>query len=389
MVKNVSKASIHWRELDILRGLAAILMIVNHAGYKILIPNLAEGGLSGTLIFIGSFAPVLFFFITGIGYGIQSNRRKKTGYWTLTLYKVVILVLADQFFFWDEGRWLGLNFLGFIGFSTLVMAWLRSSRRPLFYAMAGFAAVSCLRYLIGPYLHSLGSDRGLLTWIIGTSGISGISYPLAPWLAYPFVGYLIGVAAMHYREFVESHRWEVISGLLILACFPGVAGIMLSRSGASFHRWSTVGIGFYVISFTIIFLGLAWSLAFIGDSRLKIWQNTASLRGISSLAVVPVHYYLIHLLTVLGIVGLGFFGYSVVTIGVLTASFFLARSLEQLSKSICQIKNRKLIWLVLVTILLLAASITLIYNKESAFLVMSTRTLGQIILCLLLVIRWE
>ncbi len=146
MTKDIPKLNLHWKELDILRGLAAILMIINHVGYKTLAPNLTEGGLSGTLVFIGSFAPVLFFFVTGVG--------------------------------------------------------------------------------------------------------------------------------------------------------------------------------FYVVSFTVIFVGLAWSLALCGDSRLKIWENAVSLTGISSLAVVFIHYYLIYLLKLIGIVGLDFLGFSLVTFAVLTTSFF-------------------------------------------------------------------
>ncbi|AFZ22143.1 hypothetical protein Mic7113_6569 (plasmid) [Allocoleopsis franciscana PCC 7113] len=38
-MKNDAHHSIHWTELDVLRGLAALLMILNHLGYKILAPN--------------------------------------------------------------------------------------------------------------------------------------------------------------------------------------------------------------------------------------------------------------------------------------------------------------------------------------------------------------
>lgn len=72
-----TKERVHWPELDVLRGLAALLMIVNHAGYKILAENLTDSGLAGNLLFISSFAPVLFFFVTGVGYGVQSSQKKK------------------------------------------------------------------------------------------------------------------------------------------------------------------------------------------------------------------------------------------------------------------------------------------------------------------------
>lgn len=71
MIENNHKVSIRWQEIDVLRDLAAILMVVNHVGYKTLDPHQLNGSLAGNLVFIGSFAPVIFFFVTGVGYGIQ------------------------------------------------------------------------------------------------------------------------------------------------------------------------------------------------------------------------------------------------------------------------------------------------------------------------------
>src|SRR5574338_814206 len=111
-MNNKIQTKVYWPELDVLRGLAALLMIVNHAGYKILAPNLIEDGtFAGNLLFICSFAPVLFFFVTGVGYGIQSIQKKKVGHWHVILNKMFILVLADLLMHWSEGRWLGLDFL--------------------------------------------------------------------------------------------------------------------------------------------------------------------------------------------------------------------------------------------------------------------------------------
>ena len=50
---------LHWPELDIVRGIAAVAMIVNHLGYKTLHPEQLSSGLTSHLVFIGSFAPVL------------------------------------------------------------------------------------------------------------------------------------------------------------------------------------------------------------------------------------------------------------------------------------------------------------------------------------------
>ena len=70
------------------------------------------------LVFLGSFAPVLFFFLTGLGYGVQSaagKRPRGQGY----LIKVGILLLADALMWMKPGTYVGNDFLGFIGLSML------------------------------------------------------------------------------------------------------------------------------------------------------------------------------------------------------------------------------------------------------------------------------
>lgn len=366
------------------------MMILNHLGYKTIAPNLVDSSLAGSLLFISSFAPVLFFFVTGVGYGIQSSRKKKTSHWSVILNKFIILFLADLLMHWSEGRWLGLDFLGFIALSSLVMEFIRNSKSPLIYSLVGFVLISLMRYLLGPLIQSLGNEPqawGILNWILGTKDTPGVSYPLSPWMAYPFAGYIIGVAAMRYRGFIETHRWRVVSGLLVIGGLPAIAGLILLQRGASFFRWGTVGIGFYVVSFAVILISLAGSLAIRGEPKLKVGQDALSLRGIASLAVVPVHYFLIYLAIIAGGTGLNLFGYSLIAIAVLTASFFLARSIENLSQIIRQVKKQRIVWFGLAAMFILAAGLTLFYSQQSTSLALFPRTFGQIVLCLLFVVR--
>lgn len=387
---NEAQKSIHWTELDVLRGLAALMMILNHLGYKTLAPNLVDSGLAGSLLFISSFAPVLFFFVTGVGYGIQSSRKKKTSHWYGILNKFIILVLADLLMHWSEGRWLGLDFLGFIALSSLVMEFIRSSKSPLTFSIVGFVLISLMRYLVGPLIHSHGYDQlawGVLNWILGTKDTPGVSYPLSPWMAYPFAGYIIGVGAMRYRGFIETRRWRVVSGLLMLGGLQAIASLILLQRGASFFRWGTVGIGFYVVSFAVISFSLAGVLTICAEPRLKVGQDALSLRGIASLAVVPVHYFLIYLVFIAGATGVDLFRYSLIAIAVLAASFFLARSIENLSQIIRQVKKQRIVWFGLAAMFVLAAILTLFYSQPSTSLALFPRTFGQIVLCLLFVVR--
>lgn len=388
---NDTQKKIHWTELDVLRGLAALMMILNHLGYKILAPNLANSGLAGSLLFISSFAPVIFFFVTGVGYGIQSSRKKKSSPWYGILNKFLILVLADLLMHWSEGRWLGLDFLGFIALSSLVLEFIRRTNYPVTYCLVGFVLISLMRYVLGPVIHSHGYDKlawgVVLNWILGSQVTPGVSYPLSPWIAYPFAGYIIGVAAMHYRGIIETHRWRVVSGLLVLGGLPAIASLLFLKREGAFFRWGMVGIGFYVVSFAVILISLAGVLAMCGNPRLKVCQDALSLKGIASLAVVPVHYFLIYLVVLAGVTGVDLFRYSLIAIAVLAGSFFLARAVENLSQLIRQVKTQKVVWFGLVALFVLAAILTLFYSQQSTSLALFPRTLGQLVLCLLFVIR--
>ncbi len=146
--------------------------------------------------------------------------------------------------------------------------------------------------------------------------------------------------------------------------------------------------GFYVMSFAVILMSLAGTLAICGNPRLIISQNALSLRGIASLAVVPVHYFLIYLVVLMGGKGMDLFRYSLIAVAVLIASFLLARSVENLSQIIRKIKKQRIAWFGLAGMFLVAAVITLISSQQSTSLALIPRTFGQIVLCLLFVLRW-
>ncbi|MDJ0662241.1 MAG: heparan-alpha-glucosaminide N-acetyltransferase domain-containing protein [Crocosphaera sp.] len=383
--QNSLSENFHWYELDILRGLAAILMIVNHVGYAILSPELTTKGMSGLLIFIGSFAPVLFFFITGVGSGIQSRQEPRKNYWSGVLYKVFVLVVADQFFYWNKGSLLGINFLGFIGFSTLVIAWIRRSQHSAIFAFAGLIIISSLRYLIAPIMQSFHIDNGLLIWILGQPGIQDISYPMSPWLAYPFAGYLIGYTAVRYGSFRDKHPKKSIIIFLILSFFPAALTLILLQIGSSLHRWGTVAIGFYVISFSIILISLSSSLACVQFFKSQNIKNFISLRGISSLIVVPIHYYLIFLLKSVGLNNLNFIVFTILTIFTIVLSFFISKSISKWSKFIKRTHYQSVVSIVLISLTIVTAMITFVYAPINPFLSMFGRTCGQVLLSLLFV----
>jgi len=388
MTEQALEKKFSWQELDILRGLAALLMIVNHGGYEVLISDLATHGISGFIIFIGSSAPVLFFFIIGVGYGLQSGQKIKPNYWSDVIYKVIILILADQFFFWKRGQLIGLDFLGFIAFSTLVMAGIRVSKKTLLYAIIGFIAVFVLRYLVGPYLDN--SDiqvPSLVAWVIGTKELSNISYPLSPWLAYPFLGYIVGVGVIQYQKNLEFERLSVIVKLLLFSLVPAIGSLLLWYKGASFFRWGSVSLGFYLYSFAILLVSLAFSLLIKLIPSTTFYQHILSLRGVTSLAVVPIHYALIVLATFMGLKNLNFLMSAFVITIIVVLSFFFARQVNYWSYWASKSPNHTIWKWIIFVLSSLVAVLTIFYGKTISLSGTLLASFGQILLCFLLVLR--
>jgi hypothetical protein len=132
----------------------------------------------------------------------------------------------------------------------------------------------------------------------------------------------------------KSIPLPVVSGLLILGELLSLAALILLQKGASFFRWVTVGVFFSVVSFAGISLSFAGSLALGGEPMLRVCQEALSLRGITSLAVVLLSYFLISLVVIIGRTRLDLFRHSLIAISVLITSFLLARTVENFSQVI-------------------------------------------------------
>jgi uncharacterized membrane protein/predicted membrane protein len=382
--------SLYWPELDILRGIAAVLMIINHLGYKTLNAEQLSDSLMNYVVFTGSFAPVLFFFITGFGYGLQAHKRQKSNHWAILLNKVVILILADSFLFWSNGHWLGLDFFGFIAMSCVVLELIRSSRRSILYVITGLILISALRYGIGPHLilnESLGYVGNFLTWFLGTSSHEGISYPFSPWMLYPILGYILGWISGQEPSFIKQRWLRMSCHLSLLAILPLSSGIILAHMGSPFFRWGTVSFSYCVISFAAILIALACSILINQLKMLRYFKKHLSLPGVSSFAIVPIHYFIIYLLELINLNNLNVLSFFIVLTIALILSFLIAQFINQLGEYNQRIHRQRLLYWGLVTIVIFSSAVVLIFNQQNKGIAMLARTLGQISLCLLFAIR--
>jgi hypothetical protein len=265
-------------------------MIINHLSVNTTAFEASQ--LRDVLFFVGGLAPVVFFFLTGLGYGVQSvapNKSRRHGY----LVKVALLLLADALSWIRPGQYLGNDFLGFIGISMLVLEWIRRVPRSIPLAAAMGFLVIALRFGLGPVLRDQLDPSGSFSWagfLLGTLPLDGFSYPPCPWLFYPLSGYVLGRLAASHRQSMSSLWTPILSVLLLFACLSlGIAAAVLAR-GAILFRFGTMSVGFFSASLAAISISLILALAACGAGSTRSFVDVVSLTGIRSLSVVPLHY---------------------------------------------------------------------------------------------------
>ena len=371
-----------WPELDLLRGFAGVVMVYNHAAAH-WVGGSDASGLPGLLFTIGSYAPVLFFAATGLGYGIQAEAKGGRGGHAFGFgRKVAILLLADALMWLSPQTFLGNNFLGFIALTMLLLEPLRSSRRGWWIAAIAAIGIAGLRYVIVPKLLVVpaGTTPTLLHWMAGLGSPPGFAYPPLPWFAYGLVGFSVGVMAQRHREAVLARRRQLIA-LAGAGALLGLAFVLwrLDR-GSTLMRWGSVNGTFFVSGYVMIAGVCALGLALAKVNGSTRWLG---LRGTSSLALVPIHYGVIEVFAVA-------LGTTVAT----TAGYLVAATVGVVVSMVCAkrwpivvawLKNARSGW----TILVLTTAVCLVIVLVSADLRLRTLSLvvGQLSLCALLVVE--
>lgn len=266
-------------QLDLFRGVAAIFMIVNHAGYQLLGAGAVGDDWPTWLVFVGSAAPALFFFATGVGSGLGAGRGEA---WASAARKVVLLLLADALLNWSTGTVLGFDFFGFAAVATATLFAVRRARHPARVAAVLLVLVVAARFGLAPVARGWIEDDTLLAFVTGIAGVHHVSYPLGPWLAFPLLGFLVGRL---WQQGPSSHEGWTVGGVggLCLA----LSGL-LAAHGAPVFRWGSVSIAYFLCAGGIV--ATAWLCA---DRVAAAWPPLArwlSLRGPASLLIVPLHY---------------------------------------------------------------------------------------------------
>ena len=304
------------RQLDLFRGVAAIFMIVNHAGYQLLRAGAVDGDWPTWFVFVGSAAPALFFFATGVGSGLGTGRGEP---WPSALRKVVLLLLADALLNWSTGTLLGLDFFGFAAVATATLFAIRRTRSPMRVAAVLLVVVLAMRFGLASVAHGRIEPDSLLAFITGNAPVRHVSYPLGPWLAFPLLGFLLG---RQWRNGAAPQEAWIVAGAAGLCL---ALSALLVAQGAVVFRWGSVSIAYFLCAVGIV--ALAWLGADRLVGALPAMAQRASLRGPASLLIVPLHYAILGALEALWPPPWDAAAWAPATIALVFAVFLLSRTL--------------------------------------------------------------
>lgn len=312
-------------ELDVFRGWAAVLMIVNHAGYALLSPANADAGASGLAVFVGSFAPVLFFFATGFGIGLKRVGQPPSSLLD-TAWKSILLIAADQAMYWRGGASFGFDFFSFIGVASLLVVLVARARRPVHLSLFLVVAILVVRYAVGPFVREWLPEQGWSDWLTGLRGHTGVSYPFAPWMVYPLIGFVLGRWYGDEDAAAQQRRW-LLAGAAICVASLALTSAMLWM-GAHLFRWGSMSSSFFSLSLGVL---AAFAMLSVATARSASAGRLFALRGVASFAVIPIHYALLGLAERFDL-PLPPWGFAVAALGLIVLSWIGAAALARFAE---------------------------------------------------------
>ena len=371
----------HLPEIDLLRGVGAVMMIANHFGYGLLSRERLSEPVGSFWVTFGSFAPVLFFLTTGIGVGLQRGRPAPFG---RVAIKVVILFAADAIMMLSLTGKLGFDFLAFIGLSTLICSLVARSKHALILSGVGLLTALALRFGAGVVMrhHLSHEELSPLSFFLGTETVQGISYPLAPWLCFPFLGFFLSPFLDRPGQGVRW--WGISLALLITGLAILISSWIAVSRGAIFFRYSTVSAAFFAaaIGVALVATGLCRMMANAANPAIISLSHFIETRGVACLAIVPIHYLLLELLRTIGLSDLSQSKFVIVLAAAIAVCLMLGRELEAVGKKINAVYSAPTI--LGVAAIIVISAIVAACESSSTLTRMLALFFGQATLCVLL-----
>ncbi len=235
------KVKIHKRiwELDVLRGIAILLMVVFHVIFnlEVFFGITKFDHMNGFWYYEGRIAAILFILLVGIATSLIQHRYshkealKKNAYRGLRLIGLGMIITAVSYFL-DPANTIWFGILHFLGLSILISIPLSKYKKVNFF----LAAALMLAYYQTSRIYTT-SYLGVIFGILPPTFQTYDHYALIPWLGYVLLGIAIG-------------NWVYPKGLPIVERNPNSIEKNLSVAG-KYSLW------IYFIHQPILF-GITW-----------------------------------------------------------------------------------------------------------------------------------
>lgn len=180
-------------ELDLLRSLAVIGMVIYHAAYDLAVFHSFDIplGTGGWLIFQRAVA-IAFLLLVGISFAISETRTDPSKIWRKFLRRGAIVFLCGMLvtlvtYFVDSQTYVRFGVLHLIGLSIILL--------PFFRKLGNWnLLIALLILLLGKYVHTMHQESGLMIPLgITPARFLTVDYfPLLPWFGVILIGLSIG-----------------------------------------------------------------------------------------------------------------------------------------------------------------------------------------------------
>lgn len=219
-----------YAEIDLLRTLAVVCMVVYHAAFDLaFFYNFPLSPLEGGWRLLQRFTVILFLLIVGVSFAVSYGRMQKRGAGIREIMgkysRRAVLLLAcaagiSLVTFWFVGdAWIRFGTLHLIGAALLLLPFLMPLKE-------GTALPAIGILLLTPFLRSLSADSALLLPLgIRPVAFTSVDYlPLVPWLAPVLFGTALG-NALYNRGWLNAHLPH--NRCTALLSFPGRHALLI------------------------------------------------------------------------------------------------------------------------------------------------------------------
>lgn len=276
--------------IDILRGLAIILMIQIHFVENLSPREEASAWLYDLSIFLGSFPAPFFTFVSGLSFALWLRRQKEQGRRDEAITLVTVrrglflfgIGIAFNFFLWLPEDTFNWDVLTLIGSALLLLAVARKLPAPVL-------ALLCVMILlasppmrvVGDY-HAYWVEDDTYTYDFTMRDVlfgylANGFFPIMPWILFPLMGFLIGDWIFRPAKQPVARLWRLaLLGLLLLGLSGGLFWLGTAPPALVLRHYAE---GFSEFPASTPFVLAMLGCAFLSLALLHRWVDRMGIEG--------------------------------------------------------------------------------------------------------------